>query len=116
MVAAAAPSATMPRVTEARNRFETFISIVSFRTLDSAGASRSGGFRDFDKAATFYVVYVAVDGDAGRHQRMIANAFHIVDACLLLIGNREPLDELACTRARPSPYIAESRARQFCRF
>ncbi len=39
---------------------------------------------------------------------MIANPRHIVDYGLLLIGDGEPLNELARPRARPFAHVGES--------
>src|SRR3954453_19722628 len=62
----------------------------------------------FDEASGLHIVNVAVDGNCGGHQRMVAELAHIVNEGLLGGRNRKPLDVFARARPRTLSNIAKA--------
>src|SRR5512143_4043172 len=57
--------------------------------------ARRGGCRYLGQLAAPHVVDVAVNRNVAGHQGMVADALHVLEHALLLVGDGEPTDVLA---------------------
>ena len=57
-----------------------------------AGAASGCCFRHLDQSTGSHVIDVPVDGDTGRHERMVSNPSDIVDNAARLVGDCQPVN------------------------
>jgi len=73
-----------------------------------------GRLLDLHQAAVLHIVNIAVDRDVLRHQRMVADAHHILNHASGEVADRVPFDELAVDRARALADVAPASVAELC--
>src|SRR5664279_5791478 len=66
----------------------------------SAGLAGGGGLGDLDESSGVDVIDVAVHGDGARHERVVADAGHVLDDARRVVGDGEPVDVAGLGRSR----------------